>query len=47
MPRTLPASTDGTEYEQTNAHKTQNINKDAACVVCQRSGAVQTYVQWG
>ena len=32
----------GVEFE-----RRKNQNQDAACVVCQRSGAVQTYVQWG
>lgn len=33
----------GGEYR----HGVKNNDQDAACVVCQRSGAVQTYVQWG
>lgn len=36
----------GTEYESTGVHDV-NTNGDAACVVCQRPSAVQTYVQWG
>jgi hypothetical protein len=37
---------DGIEYENTGALDA-NANTDAACAVCQRPGAVQTYVQWG
>ena len=32
----------GVEYE-----RAPNSNYDAACAVCQRSGAMQAYVQWG
>ena len=42
MPRTLLVSTDGTEYGYQ-----KNEQHDAACAVCQRPLARQTYVQWG
>jgi hypothetical protein len=33
-------------YQNTGAAD-KNGNQDAACVVCEHAGAVQTYVQWG
>jgi hypothetical protein len=33
-------------YQNTGAAD-KNNDQDAACVVCERPGAVQTYVQWG
>merc|ERR1711981_168792 len=36
----------GTEYENTGAID-KNHDKDAGCVVCQHTGQVQLYTQWG